>query len=77
MIAGAIHYNSSRKDGPFIKMNCAAVSEGAARVGAFRHEKGAFTGALRRREGSFRQAHGGTIFLDEVSEMSLAMQASF
>ncbi len=75
MIAGAIHYNSSRKDGPFIKMNCAAVSEGLLESELFGHEKGAFTGALRRREGSFRQAHGGTIFLDEVSEMSLAMQA--
>lgn len=74
MIAGAIHFNSPRKDGPFIKMNCAAVSEGLLESELFGHEKGAFTGALRRREGSFRQAHRGSLFLDEVSEMSLAMQ---
>lgn len=75
MVAGAIHYNSSRKDGPFIKINCAAISEGLLESELFGHEKGAFTGALRRREGSFKQAHRGTLFLDEVSEMSLAMQA--
>jgi two-component system response regulator HydG len=74
MIAGAIHFNSPRKDQPFIKMNCAAVSEGLLESELFGHEKGAFTGALRRREGSFRQADGGSLFLDEVSEMSLAMQ---
>lgn len=74
MIAGAIHFNSPRKDKPFIKMNCAAISEGLLESELFGHEKGAFTGALRRREGSFKQADGGTLFLDEVSEMSLAMQ---
>jgi two-component system response regulator HydG len=74
MIAGAIHFNSFRKDGPFIKINCAAITETLLESELFGHEKGAFTGADRRKEGKFRQAEGGTIFLDEVSEMSLAMQ---
>jgi len=74
MIAGAIHFNSLRKDGPFIKINCAAITETLLESELFGHEKGAFTGAYRRKEGRFRQAHGGTLFLDEVSEMSLAMQ---
>ena len=74
MIAGAIHFNSPRKDKPFIKMNCAAISEGLLESELFGHEKGSFTGALRRREGSFKQADNGTLFLDEVSEMTLAMQ---
>jgi two-component system response regulator HydG len=74
MIAGAIHYNSKRKDGPFVKLNCAAVTETLLESELFGHEKGAFTGAHRRKEGRFRQAHGGSLFLDEISEMSLAMQ---
>jgi two-component system response regulator HydG len=74
MIAGAIHFNSLRKDGPFVKINCAAITETLLESELFGHEKGAFTGAYRRKEGRFRQAHGGTLFLDEVSEMSLAMQ---
>ncbi|MEI8172275.1 MAG: sigma-54 dependent transcriptional regulator [Deltaproteobacteria bacterium] len=74
MIAGAIHYNSLRKDGPFIKINCAAITETLLESELFGHEKGAFTGADRRKEGKFRQAGGGTLFLDEVSEMSLSMQ---
>lgn len=74
MIAGAIHFNSPRKENPFIKMNCAAITEGLLESELFGHEKGSFTGALRRREGRFRQAHGGSLFLDEVSEMPLAMQ---
>ena len=74
MIAGAIHYNSPRKDGPFVKLNCAAVTETLLESELFGHEKGAFTGAHRRKEGRFRQAHGGSLFLDEISEMSLAMQ---
>jgi two-component system response regulator HydG len=75
LIAGAIHFNSTRKDGPFVKMNCAAVTETLLESELFGHEKGAFTGAHRLREGRFRQAHGGSLFLDEVSEMSLSMQA--
>ncbi|MGD8983412.1 MAG: sigma-54 dependent transcriptional regulator [Desulfobacteraceae bacterium] len=74
MIAGAIHFNSSRKEGPFVKLNCAAITETLLESELFGHEKGAFTGAHKRKEGRFRQAHGGSIFLDEISEMSLAMQ---
>ncbi len=74
MIAGAIHFNSRRKDGPFVKINCAAITETLLESELFGHEKGAFTGAERRKEGKFRQADRGSIFLDEVSEMSLAMQ---
>jgi two-component system, NtrC family, response regulator HydG len=74
MIANAIHYNSRRKDEPFIKINCAALNEMLLESELFGHEKGAFTGADRRREGKFRQADGGSLFLDEVSEMSPAMQ---
>ena len=74
MIAGAIHFNSIRKDGPFVKINCAAITETLLESELFGHEKGAFTGADRRKEGKFRQADKGSIFLDEVSEMSLAMQ---
>jgi len=75
MIAGAIHSNSNRSIAPFIKLNCAAITETLLESELFGHEKGSFTGAYRRKEGRFRQAHGGSIFLDEVSEMSLAMQA--
>lgn len=75
LIAGAIHGNSARKEGPFIKMNCAAVTETLLESELFGHEKGAFTGAHRRKEGKFRLADGGSLFLDEVSEMSVAMQA--
>jgi two-component system response regulator HydG len=74
MIAGAIHFNSPRKDGPFVKINCAAITETLLESELFGHEKGAFTGAYRKKEGRFRQAHGGSLFLDEISEMSLAMQ---
>jgi two-component system response regulator HydG len=74
LIAGAIHFNSLRKDGPFVKINCAAITETLLESELFGHEKGAFTGADRRKEGRFSQAHGGTLFLDEVSEMSLMMQ---
>lgn len=75
LIAGAIHFNSNRREGPFVKMNCAAVTETLLESELFGHEKGAFTGAYRRKEGRFRQAESGSLFLDEVSEMSLAMQA--
>jgi two-component system response regulator HydG len=74
VIANAIHYNSSRKDAPFIKINCAALTETLLESELFGYEKGAFTGAERRREGKFSQAEGGSLFLDEVSEMSPAMQ---
>jgi two-component system response regulator HydG len=74
LIAGAIHFNSRRKNGPFVKINCAAITETLLESELFGHEKGAFTGADRRKEGRFSQAHGGTLLLDEVSEMSLMMQ---
>jgi len=74
LIAGAIHFNSLRKDGPFVKINCAAITETLLESELFGHEKGAFTGADRRKEGRFSQANRGTLFLDEVSEMSLMMQ---
>jgi two-component system response regulator HydG len=74
MIAGVIHYNSPRKDGPFVKINCAAITETLLESELFGHERGAFTGAYRKKEGKSRQAHGGSLFLDEISEMSLAMQ---
>jgi two-component system response regulator HydG len=74
MIAGAIHFNSSRKKGPFVKLNCAAVTETLLESELFGHEKGAFTGAHRKKEGRFQQAHTGSLFLDEISEMSLGMQ---
>jgi len=74
LIAGAIHFNSLRKKGPFVKINCAAITETLLESELFGHEKGAFTGADRRKEGRFSQAHGGTLLLDEVGEMSLMMQ---
>jgi len=74
LIAGAIHFNSLRKDGPFVKINCAAITETLLESELFGHEKGAFTGADRRKEGRFIQANGGSLFLDEVSEMSPSMQ---
>jgi two-component system response regulator HydG len=74
MIANAIHHNSLRKSAPFIKINCAALAESLLESELFGHEKGTFTGADKRREGKFQQADGGSIFLDEVSEMSAAMQ---
>ncbi|MGD9042131.1 MAG: sigma-54 dependent transcriptional regulator [Desulfobacterales bacterium] len=74
LIAGALHFNSLRKNGPFVKINCAAITETLLESELFGHEKGAFTGADRRKDGRFSQAHKGTLFLDEVSEMSLMMQ---
>jgi two-component system response regulator HydG len=74
LIAGVIHHNSPRKDSPFVKLNCAAITETLLESELFGHEKGAFTGADRRKEGRFYQANQGSIFLDEVSEMPLTMQ---
>ncbi len=74
LVAGAIHYNSARRDGPFVKINCAAITETLLESELFGHEKGAFTGADRRKEGRFVQAHKGSLFLDEVSEMPVSMQ---
>jgi len=74
-IAALVHKRSDRANGPFVKLNCAAVPETLLESELFGHEAGAFTGASRRREGRFELADGGTLFLDEVGEMSPAMQA--
>lgn len=74
LVATAIHYNSPSADGPFIKANCAAFPESLAESELFGHEKGAFTGAIATHKGFFEQADGGTIFLDEVGELSLSVQ---
>ncbi len=75
LVASALHHKSLRSDGPFIKVNCAALAENLLESELFGHEKGAFTGADRRRDGRFVQAQGGTLFLDEIGETSPAMQA--
>ena len=75
LIAGAIHYNSERADNAFVRVNCAALPEQLLESELFGHEKGAFTGAEKQRVGRFEQADGGSIFLDEVGDMSLTTQA--
>lgn len=75
LVVRAIHYNSSRCNGPFIKVNCAALPESMLESELFGHEKGAFTGAVQRRLGRFELANHGTLFLDEIGEMSLKTQA--
>lgn len=75
LIARAIHSASSRRDKPLIKINCAALPTGLVESELFGHEKGAFTGAIARRTGRFELADGGTIFLDEVGEIPLEVQA--
>jgi two-component system response regulator HydG len=75
LIARSIHFNSSRKNDPLIVVNCAALTETLLESELFGHEKGAFTGADKMREGRFMQADNGTIFLDEIGEMSPKMQA--
>ncbi|MCF8054921.1 MAG: sigma-54 dependent transcriptional regulator [Deltaproteobacteria bacterium] len=75
LVASALHQNSPRREGAFVKINCAAIAENLLEAELFGHEKGAFTGAEKRRVGRFEQANGGSIFLDELGEMSLAMQA--
>ena len=74
MVAKAIHYNSSRASKPFIKVNCGAFNEGVLESEIFGHEKGAFTGAIIKRVGRFELANEGTIFLDEIGDMSLGTQ---
>ncbi|HNY12636.1 MAG TPA: sigma-54 dependent transcriptional regulator, partial [Candidatus Wallbacteria bacterium] len=74
LIARAVHYNGPRKNGPFIKVNCAAIPEGLLESELFGHEKGSFTGAISKKEGKFEIADGGTLFLDEIGEVSLNIQ---
>jgi DNA-binding NtrC family response regulator len=75
LVARAIYQHSQRKDGPFLAVNCAAMTETLLESELFGHEKGAFTGADQRRIGKFEQCHGGTIFLDEVGDMSPLVQS--
>jgi len=75
LVARAIHASSSRRHGPFVKINCAALPSGLIESELFGHEKGAFTGAHRRKPGQFEHAHKGTIYLDEIGELPLALQA--
>ncbi len=75
LIANAIHYNSPRARGAFVKLNCASLPENLLESELFGHEKGAFTGAVTQRKGRFEQADGGTLFLDEIGEVTSAFQA--
>jgi DNA-binding NtrC family response regulator len=74
-LSGTIHFNSPRKSRPFIKINCANIPETLLESELFGHERGAFTGATKTRTGRLEQANGGTIFLDEIGELSPALQA--
>ncbi len=74
LFARSIHFNSPRRDGPWVPLNCTAIPETLVEAEMFGHEKGAFTGAVGRTPGMFETAHKGTIFLDEIGDMSLAAQ---
>jgi DNA-binding NtrC family response regulator len=74
LIASAIHYNSSRKDNPFVKLSCAALNKEILESELFGHEKGAFTGAIKTKRGRFELADGGSIFLDDVDDIPIEMQ---
>ena len=75
LVSRAIHRASARRDAPFVKVNCAAIPRDLIESELFGHEKGAFTGAVQKKRGLFEQAHGGSIFLDEVGDMDLIAQA--
>lgn len=75
LFARFLHINSSRKSGPFVAVNCASLPEGLLESELFGHEKGSFTGAVARKIGRFELAHGGTILLDEISELAVSLQA--
>jgi two-component system response regulator PilR (NtrC family) len=74
LVAKAIHYNSERKDKPFIAVNCGAIPENLLESELFGHEKGSFTGAVQQKAGLFEVANGGTLFLDEIGELPPSMQ---
>jgi DNA-binding NtrC family response regulator len=74
LVAKAIHFNSNRKNRPFVGINCGALAESLLETELFGHEKGAFTGAIRTKKGKFEYAQGGTLFLDEVGDISPALQ---
>src|SRR5208283_536834 len=75
MLSGTVHFNSRRRSKPFIKINCANIPETLLESELFGHERGAFTGATKTRTGRLEQANGGTVFLDEIGELSPALQA--
>lgn len=75
VVAKAIHFNSERKKKPFVPVNMAAIPKELVESELFGHEKGAFTGAVARKKGKFEEAHGGTIFLDEIAELDLNLQS--
>jgi len=74
LVARAIHYNSARRQGPFVAVNCAAMPAELLESELFGHERGAFTGAVSRKRGRFERAHGGSLFLDEIGDMAPALQ---
>jgi two-component system, NtrC family, response regulator len=74
LVAKAIHFNSPRRELPFVAVNCSALAEGLLESELFGHEKGAFTGAISSKKGRFELAHGGTLFLDEIGELSANLQ---
>ena len=76
LVANSIHYNSPRAKGPFVKVNCAAIPVNLIESELFGHEKGAFTGAIKRKSGRFEMAHRGTLFLDEIGSLGLDVQAN-
>jgi Nif-specific regulatory protein len=75
LVARAVHLNSARSDGPFVAINCAAITETLLESELFGHERGSFTGAVAQKKGKLEVAEGGTVFLDEIGELALAMQA--
>ena len=75
LVARALHFRSSRRDGPFVPVHCAAIPNELLESELFGHEKGAFTGAVQQRIGMFEAAHGGTLFLDEIGELPVATQS--
>jgi len=76
LIANAIHYNSSRANGPFVKLNYSALPDNLLESELFGHAKGAFTGAVSQRKGRFEQADGGTLFLDAIGEISATIAST-